>query len=180
MNRWQLLPNFLSCLRIILIFPICFLILKFSEDYLKLIILLYLLAIFLDFLDGFLARKLNAVSVLGKILDPLADKLLTLSLIFVLVLKADFPFWLAIAIFFRDFFILFGSWKLMQRKIGVKPSILVGKFTFGLLALLVFVYLLDISEFIALKKLKLYLIPLTFSFLFWSYFEYYKIYRELK
>ena len=73
------IPNFLTILR--LFFPIfigivCYLKLDINLE--KLIILvLFILFSLTDYLDGFLARKLNQESVFGKIFDPISDKILT-------------------------------------------------------------------------------------------------------
>jgi CDP-diacylglycerol--glycerol-3-phosphate 3-phosphatidyltransferase len=92
-----------------------------------------------DFLDGFLARKLNQITELGKILDPLADKLMIGSAVIILLVQNRMPFWYVAIIIGRDLFNLLGG-LLVSRKIKfVLPSILIGKvaavvtmFTFGL------------------------------------------------
>ena len=84
------IPNFLTILR--LFFPIfigivCYLKLDINLE--KLIILvLFILFSLTDYLDGFLARKLNQESVFGKIFDPISDKILTsTSLIYILTFE---------------------------------------------------------------------------------------------
>ena len=54
----------------------------YSENNYSIALFLFFIASFSDFLDGYLARKTNSVSVLGEILDPIADKLL---IVFVLI-----------------------------------------------------------------------------------------------
>jgi len=66
--------NLLTFSRIVLA-AIIFLLLMSSDGYLLALILFYF-ASFTDWLDGYLARKYNAVSQLGEILDPIADKIL--------------------------------------------------------------------------------------------------------
>lgn len=76
------LPNRLSLLRIILVpvMAVCFYI---NFDYGPLLaVVVFLLAAFTDFLDGYIARKTNQITELGKLLDPIADKLLVAVALF--------------------------------------------------------------------------------------------------
>jgi CDP-diacylglycerol--glycerol-3-phosphate 3-phosphatidyltransferase len=72
--------NLLTFSRILLA-AIIFLLLMSSDSYLLALILFYI-AGFTDWLDGYLARKYNAVSQLGEILDPIADKILIVFVFF--------------------------------------------------------------------------------------------------
>ncbi|MBR2302725.1 MAG: CDP-diacylglycerol--glycerol-3-phosphate 3-phosphatidyltransferase [Clostridia bacterium] len=79
------LPNKLSCLRIILV-PVMALVFLFDFAYAPLFaVVIFALAAFTDFLDGKIARKYNMVTDLGKLLDPIADKLLVLFALFLVV-----------------------------------------------------------------------------------------------
>ncbi|MDA8673872.1 CDP-diacylglycerol--glycerol-3-phosphate 3-phosphatidyltransferase [Gammaproteobacteria bacterium] len=72
--------NLLTFSRIVLA-AVIFLLLMSSDGYLLALILFYI-AGFTDWLDGYLARKYNAVSQLGEILDPIADKILVVFVFF--------------------------------------------------------------------------------------------------
>ena len=63
---------------------------------------LFALAGFTDLVDGWIARKTNQISSLGKFLDPLADKLLVSSVLIMLVQLAWVPGWIAVIIICRD------------------------------------------------------------------------------
>ena len=58
-----------------------------------------------DFLDGYLARKLDQMSKLGEILDPVADRLNILAVVFGLAWRDIIPWWLAIMLPARDLFL---------------------------------------------------------------------------
>jgi phosphatidylglycerophosphate synthase len=117
---------------------------------------------------------------LGKILDPIADKLLIFFIIIALIIKADFPLWFAVIIFLRDFVILLASCIIFKGKHKIKPSILVGKITFGLLSVLTFIYIIDLSPDFDLLLMKRFFIALCFTFLLWSWYSYYNVYKEEK
>lgn len=106
------LPNKITVARIFLI-PIMILIPFFNIQgafgnvtYSNLIILaIFLIASFTDFLDGYLARKNNLVTTFGKFLDPIADKLLVLSALIMLVEMGQIPGWIPIIIAAREFIV---------------------------------------------------------------------------
>jgi CDP-diacylglycerol--glycerol-3-phosphate 3-phosphatidyltransferase len=89
-----------------------------------------------DGLDGFFARKLDQVSKLGMILDPLADKILALAMVIFLILFRDFPLWLAAVIVGRDLLILAAAAMLLRGKKVVVPSITSGKYAFATIVVL--------------------------------------------
>src|SRR3990167_5156451 len=87
-----------------------------GKDYLRFVALsMFVLAAVLDFLDGYLARKLHQETKVGTILDPLADKILFISAficlykISVLFETVRFPIWLVVAVISRDTILLLGS-----------------------------------------------------------------------
>jgi len=106
MKRWQLnFPNILSLIRIALTFVFAILLFK-SFKFLSAGI--FLLAIFTDVLDGYLARKYKQVTLLGKILDPAADRLLFLLTFLVLLFRYNLPLWFAILAFSYHLLLIFG------------------------------------------------------------------------
>lgn len=83
-ENWNTIPNWLCFLRIALI-PI-FSILFIKEHYIIAFVLMIIAAV-TDLLDGKIARKYNMVSNLGKILDPIADKLSQVAIVIILIFK---------------------------------------------------------------------------------------------
>jgi len=63
---------------------------------------IFLLASITDWLDGFLARKMNQITTLGKLLDPLADKLLVLTALLLILERKYVPAWLVILLIGRE------------------------------------------------------------------------------
>lgn len=94
------LPNKLTLLRIILI-PVFVVLLLLKYYYFSAAI--FIIASITDFLDGYIARKQNLVTNFGKLMDPLADKLLVTSALICLVELGDIPAWMVIIILSREF-----------------------------------------------------------------------------
>ncbi len=126
MKLKKILPNALSIFRLadaILLFVLW----KFSLGA-SIFILLILLGILSDFLDGFLARRLGATSRLGAILDPVADKVFVNILFLLLYLEKLIPFYFLFVVILRDILIVLGALLLFKRKKGFTPyPLFVGK-----------------------------------------------------
>jgi len=96
------LPNKITILRILLI-PIFIILLYIKVRYIEYIAaLVFILLALTDALDGYLARKKQQVTDVGKLLDPLADKLLVSSALIFLIGKGV-PAWMAFIIIAREF-----------------------------------------------------------------------------
>lgn len=102
------LPNQLTILRILLIPVICYLLLVPNWVAQASALALYIIAAITDYFDGMLARKHNMGSDLGRMLDPIADKLLVLALIVIFAFNETLSAWgliPAIAILLREVFV---------------------------------------------------------------------------
>jgi CDP-diacylglycerol--glycerol-3-phosphate 3-phosphatidyltransferase len=93
-------PNILTIGRVLLI-PVFIVVLMNGHSYTAAII--FAAASFTDFLDGFIARKYKLVSNFGKLMDPLADKLLVVSALVCLIPLGKIPYWMVIVILAREF-----------------------------------------------------------------------------
>lgn len=66
---------------------------------------LFFLSALTDYLDGYIARKTNTITVFGKFLDPIADKALVLTALTYLLYLGDMPYWVIVIIFLREFIV---------------------------------------------------------------------------
>ncbi|MCL2351219.1 MAG: CDP-diacylglycerol--glycerol-3-phosphate 3-phosphatidyltransferase [Firmicutes bacterium] len=99
-------PNRLTMLRVLMIpvFLVLYLAGPFNGDLSRrLALAVFLLASFTDFLDGYIARRYNLVTNFGKLMDPLADKILVASALIAMVGRADLAAWAAVVIVAREF-----------------------------------------------------------------------------
>jgi CDP-diacylglycerol--glycerol-3-phosphate 3-phosphatidyltransferase len=96
------LPNLLTMGRILCIPFILYFVDNYSPTRSFIATLIYIGAALTDSLDGYLARKRKQVSVLGKFLDPLADKLIVTAVLVYLVAMDRCPPWLCVALLARE------------------------------------------------------------------------------
>lgn len=66
---------------------------------------LFILAAISDVVDGYIARKIGQVSVMGKFFDPMADKLVHMAVMVVMIPMGRFPAWLCVVLLFREILI---------------------------------------------------------------------------
>ncbi len=77
-----------------------------------------------DIIDGYVARRYNQITPLGKVLDPMADKLIILTVMTSLFLVGKFPFWLVGLILVKEIVLAFGGFILLfKEKTEVSASI---------------------------------------------------------
>lgn len=95
-------PNLLTLFRIVLIPVCCGLIYDGSPRSCLLAFVVFAVASVTDWLDGYIARKRNLVSLTGKFLDPLADKLLVMAVLVFLVALGRVEQWLVVIIIARE------------------------------------------------------------------------------
>jgi cardiolipin synthase len=148
-----LVPNLITLARIGLV-PVLILAIHAGEDALALVV--FLVAGVSDALDGFIAKRFHLQSRLGAILDPAADKLLLVTAYVMLAMTEQIPFWLMLAVVFRDLFIVGGYlvYTSMFGPVRMRPSLLSKLNTFLQLALVFLVLAsdalgLDIAVWIA-------------------------------
>ena len=96
------LPNTITLLRLAVI-PVLFLLLFSPGRILSMIIaVLFIIASITDLIDGYIARKYNIVTTMGKFLDPVADKLVVTTAMIMLIPIGRIPAWIVALIIMRD------------------------------------------------------------------------------
>ncbi|MFN3623183.1 MAG: CDP-alcohol phosphatidyltransferase family protein [Hyphomicrobium sp.] len=122
MDRLLNLPNIISLARVILV-PVVFWLLITGET--EVAFFVFIIAGISDAVDGYLAKTFGWQTELGAYLDPLADKLLIVSIFLALGVGGKLPLWLVVAVVSRDILIVIAvmlSW-LLGRPVRIKPLI---------------------------------------------------------
>lgn len=107
-------PNILSVLRILLIIPFVFFFL--SKNYIAAAAMVIISGLS-DMFDGMIARKFNQITALGKILDPIADKLTLVAVIICIGIIVPKIIPLVVILVVKDLLMLLGGAYLIQKKI---------------------------------------------------------------
>ena len=115
-------PNLICLLRMALTVPI---VMWLAEGRFAQTLVLFGVAAASDILDGYLAKTFGWTSELGKILDPLADKLLLVSVFITLAVIGLVPVWLAVIAVLRDVIIGVGAWiyQIIFGPLGGRPTV---------------------------------------------------------
>ena len=124
----KIVPNIISVFRICLV-PV-FIVVYFSDvrDTKFYAVLVYAIASLSDFLDGFLARRLKASSTLGKVLDPLGDKLMTISAMACITIDGIIPIWAVIIAGVKEILMAIGGFVMHRMaRADIPPSNIIGK-----------------------------------------------------
>ncbi len=128
-----------------------------------------IIAVATDFLDGFLARKLHQVTDVGKIIDPLADKIGIGVYAVLMVWTGDVPLWFVILVLFRDVLIFSGGLYIQRKKKIIPQSNWPGKISVSFIAL---VFFLGTIQLDALKNIFTLTIWASVVMMVWSVWSY--------
>lgn len=155
------IPNSLSFLRLAMV-PLFLYLLLADQTVAALLILMAAGAS--DWLDGYIARKYNQITSLGKVLDPAADRLYIFATLIGLTVNGNIPLWFAAVIIARDLLLLLGYPVLASLGYGPLPVHMVGKAgTFALLYALPLQLLADIWP-----QAQVAILPLAWAFAWWG------------
>jgi len=156
--------NSLSFIRLLLVIPAWFAFNNFDNNLARYsVAAIGVFATMTDILDGYLARKLNQITEFGKVIDPLADKVLIVFVVLNLFLLGEIPDYYFYMIIARDVLILIGG-LIVAKKIGkVLPSDYIGKATVLSIAFVLLMILLNV-ESQSLPYLILYYLSIVLIF----------------
>jgi len=138
--------NLLSLVRLFLLLPVLLCLLADRPLYDALAVGLLMVGALTDFLDGIVARRRHEISQLGKIIDPVADKLFVGALGVALVLLRGMPAWFVALFVARDVVILSISYLLFLNRDIVMASNLLGKVTTAVLMLTLLLYVVRLQH----------------------------------
>lgn len=159
------IPNLLSFVRLALV-PVFLIFLLSEQDVAALLVLVFSSAT--DFLDGWLARRLNQVTRLGQLLDPAADRLYIVATVLGLAIREVVPWWLVAVIIGRDVLLVVLGIVLANHGFGPLPVHHLGKVaTFCLFYALPLIVLGQ-----AFPALQPFAMPLGWAFALWGAFLY--------
>ncbi|HOC24062.1 MAG TPA: CDP-alcohol phosphatidyltransferase family protein [bacterium] len=156
------LPNLLSFSRLLLLPLICYAITLEPAAGGWLALVLLALSFVTDFFDGYVARRRNQFSELGRILDPIMDKLNVAAIMLFLTAYRDLPCWYVAIVIGRDLAILVLSLWVIKTKRHVPQSNLIGKVALVVFLIVIVAYILDLKpyNYIAMA-ISVALVPIT-------------------
>lgn len=121
-------PNILSLLRLCLVPVYVFVYFSGLENARLWAAVVYALATFTDILDGHIARKHNLITNLGKVLDPLGDKMLTVAVLACLAIDDVIPGWIVFIVIGKEAMMGLGGLLIHRHaKVEIPPSNYIGK-----------------------------------------------------
>ncbi len=124
--------NLITVLRLLLV-PFFFaMLIRDSERARLAAFALYALAASTDWIDGQIARRTHTVTQVGKIIDPLVDRLLLASGVIGLYIIGELPLWIPMVLVLRDVYLLYGSYVLEKYHTRL-PVTYIGKLTTAIL-----------------------------------------------
>lgn len=126
--RMKNVPNILSFIRLLMVGVFVWVFFTDYPNNILYALLVFLLAGLTDIVDGYIARKYNCISNLGKVLDPLADKMMQCAAMICLMIKGLIPLWFGIPFILKEVVLLLGGLFLYTNNRVLAVSKWYGKF----------------------------------------------------
>lgn len=145
LNDFFLISNILSLIRLFIGIPIFILLSNNDNVSFILVPVLGFVAIVTDYLDGVFARKFNQITELGKIIDPLADKVCAAFVLLGLIIYRNYPLGVLFLLMYRDILILIFGTLISKKQNEVVSSIFLGKLNTTLIGLSAFFFSIKLS-----------------------------------
>ena len=121
------IPNALTIFRLVLIPGFVYYYFSSMPNGDRIAIVLFVAAGVTDILDGFIARRCNLITRLGTVLDPLADKLMLLTVLISITMKNQISFWIIIVVAIKETLLILGAITLFNDHDIVVPANRFGK-----------------------------------------------------
>ncbi len=146
-NEIKTKSNLISLIRLLLAIPLWFLFDGFFSPRIRIIIIIVcVVAAITDALDGYLARKNNNITEFGKIIDPLADKVIIGVVIIRLFLIGKINALYLLLILSRDLLIFAGGIFIAQKLKKILPSNILGKITVTNIGVVIFLIIINLDK----------------------------------
>ncbi len=168
--------NLISLSRICITFPVVYLHYTNGQQITWTIGLLIFYGFISDYLDGFVARKMDEVSEWGKVLDPVADKISAFILFLYTVYIGLIPVWFFLLEVVRDLIILSGSAYLQIRHGKVAMAVMSGKWSVNALA----GYWMSAFFFPELLGVQYFFMGIALALMFLSCIDYFQRFKQIQ
>jgi CDP-diacylglycerol--glycerol-3-phosphate 3-phosphatidyltransferase len=157
--------NLLSIGRLLLTAPAIVVVLGGQKD---VAVMLFVMAALSDFLDGWFARRMNQASDLGRVLDPLADKIFVAGVAVALLLGGYVPLWFVLPVLVRDVLILVGGIYVKAKSGVLLESNWTGKWTVGAISFAALIFYLELNVVVETGFAILALVMVAVSFVLYA------------
>ena len=139
------ISNLLSLLRVFIGIPIFYYLSKTDDFSFVFVAVLGFIAIISDYFDGYFSRKLNQVTEMGKIIDPIADKICGIFVLLGLIMFRGYPAGILFLLMYRDILILVFGLIISKKQGKVVSSVFLGKLNTSIIGLSAFLYVLKFN-----------------------------------
>jgi len=138
------IANGITALRLILSIPIFYMLWHNASPWA--VFALFVVAALTDFLDGYIARRRNEISNVGKLLDPVADKVLVVGTLIAITLRGDIPVLWVILLGLKEIAMLLGGAILLERAKRIVAARFLGKAATVVLVVGIVLALLQVTD----------------------------------